>query len=68
MDKKVICNCCGRQIDSEQQDYIYIKKEWGYFSKRDGCIMELCICEDCYDEIEKKMALLPKRTEVTEFL
>ena len=31
---KSICNCCGRVL--EQEEYINIEKQWGYFSDRDG--------------------------------
>ena len=33
---KSICNCCGRVL--EQEEYINIEKQWGYFSDRDGTI------------------------------
>lgn len=29
---KSICNCCGRVL--EQEEYINIEKQWGYFSDR----------------------------------
>ena len=43
MDKKVheiYCNSCGKKIETtdniKREDYLSIKKEWGYFSKKDG--------------------------------
>ena len=41
MDKKVheiYCNSCGKKIETtdniKREDYLSIKKEWGYFSKK----------------------------------
>ena len=45
MEKKVYevyCNSCGKKIETtdstKREDYISIKKEWGYFSNKDGQI------------------------------
>lgn len=67
-EEHITCNCCGRILDGRKEDYIYIKKEWNYFSRKDACITELRICEDCYDKLEKTMVLPPMTTEVTELL
>lgn len=32
----MVCNCCGKEIEERKQDYIYIEKEWNYFSAKDG--------------------------------
>lgn len=41
----VICNKCGKKLVEEneilKEDYIRIKKEWGYFSKKDGIVWEI---------------------------
>ena len=42
------------------------KKQWGYFSKRDGEIHSFLLCEDCYDEMVKKFVIPPMVTEATE--
>lgn len=51
----IICNCCGRTIpvinDIPQEDYVYIEKQWGYFSKKDGRKDAFDLCEACYDKI-----------------
>ena len=38
------CNACGRQIEKEA---LWVRKEWGYFSKRDLEVHEFAICESC---------------------
>ena len=48
---KSICNCCGRVL--EQEEYINIEKQWGYFSDRDGTIQRGKICEECFERIIK---------------
>ena len=34
MEKKIVCNCCGKEIYTKAElpteEYLYIKKEWGY--------------------------------------
>ena len=32
-----------------KEDALIIKKEWGYFSKKDLEVHELVLCEHCYD-------------------
>lgn len=48
----VICNCCGKEISKDQygqlEDYITIKKTWGYNSAFDGQVHEYDICNSCY--------------------
>ena len=36
---------------SKREDYISIKKEWGYFSNKDTEHHEFDLCEACYDRI-----------------
>ena len=47
------CNACGRVLESRdgilQEDALIVKKDWGYFSKKDLEVHEFVICEDCYD-------------------
>lgn len=72
MEKKIICNCCGKTIPTEKdlptQDYLYVKKEWGYFSEKDGKIQELRLCEACYDEWIRSFRIPVHTTEVTEIV
>ncbi|OON97690.1 MAG: hypothetical protein ATN36_02690 [Epulopiscium sp. Nele67-Bin005] len=49
------CNCCGQGIEQVATsgvyiDYLHVKKEWGYFSKKDLTLHQFNICEACYDK------------------
>ena len=72
MEKKIICNCCGKEIGQEpgiiRQDYLHIEKEWGYFSGKDGKKQEFYLCEECYDEITGRFLHPVTTTEVTELI
>ena len=72
MEKTVTCNCCGKGICVEpginMQDYLYIKKEWGYFSGKDGKIQEFNLCENCYDDMISRFRVPVKDTEMTELV
>ena len=52
---KIICNKCGKEIEViqgiAQEDYLAVKKRWGYFSDKDHQEDEFDLCEDCYDEL-----------------
>ena len=52
---EVYCNSCGKKIETtdstKREDYISIKKEWGYFSNKDTEHHEFDLCEACYDRI-----------------
>lgn len=56
MMEQKICNFCGKILDASKEDYLYIEKEWGYFSEKDGRRDRIRICESCYD---KWIAQLP---------
>lgn len=47
---EVYCDCCGRKIAAEREDYLHLEKQWGYFSQKDGENHVLDICEACYDK------------------
>ena len=72
MENRIICNCCGREIRTDRgiglEDYLNIKKEWGYFSKKDGRRQEFCLCEACYDEIVGRFRIPVTDTEMTELI
>lgn len=72
MEHRIVCNCCGKEISVEEGlpklDYLYVKKEWGYFSEKDGKIHEFRICEKCYDEWVKGFHIPVHTIEVTEFV
>ena len=61
---KSICNCCGRVL--EQEEYINIEKQWGYFSNKDGILHSFVICEKCYDKMIDSFVIPPEITEVHE--
>jgi hypothetical protein len=70
-EQKLICNGCGRSLKVEQgilrEDVFEGKKQWGYFSKRDGEIHSFLLCQECYEKVIKNFAVAPEVTEVTEF-
>ena len=75
MEKKVYevyCNSCGKKIETtgstKREDYISIKKEWGYFSNKDGQIHIFHICESCYDTWTGQFRIPVKVEEQTELL
>jgi ribosomal-protein-alanine N-acetyltransferase len=70
-EQKLICNGCGRSLKVEhgilREDVFEGKKQWGYFSKRDGEIHSFLLCQECYEKVIKNFAVAPEVTEVTEF-
>jgi uncharacterized OB-fold protein len=51
----IACNCCGKIVLLEQDilknDFASFRKEWGYFSGKDGVVHSFELCEECYDRI-----------------
>lgn len=52
---KIYCNCCGKAIGETaivgtHMDYLYVEKQWGYFSSKDFTKQSFNICEQCYDQ------------------
>lgn len=70
--QKVKCNQCGRVLRMEKgilkEDALIIKKEWGYFSKKDLEVHELVLCEDCYDVWKQGFAIPVRITGKQEVL
>lgn len=64
----MVCNCCGKQIREKEQDFLHVKKVWGYFSGKDTMMHEFAICETCYDQWEKQLKIPVKVTQVTEIM
>ena len=56
------------EIEERKQDYIYIEKEWNYFSTKDGVKSKLRVCESCFDEWTKQFVIPPLMEEVTEIV
>ncbi len=72
MEKRIICNCCGKEIKVAggiaMEDYLPIKKEWGYFSGKDGKLQECILCEVCWDTITSRFRVPVSATEITELV
>ncbi len=55
--KTIICNQCGKEIEIQKQELeegvFTARKEWGYFSRKDGEIHTFDLCENCYDKLVK---------------
>ena len=51
--KDIYCNVCGKKLFVEKgilkEDAFEAKKQWGYFSKKDGMLHSFVVCEKCYD-------------------
>lgn len=66
----LICNKCGQPIGNKElpkTDYLRVRKEWGYFSKKDLVIHEFNLCENCYDKMIENFTIAPqvlKKNEV----
>lgn len=61
MRREVKCNCCGqpiKKIDGRNyEDYLHVKKTWGYFSSRDLTNHSFNICEQCYNKWMETFAI-----------
>lgn len=70
MEQRLICNGCGRPLKIEneilREDVFEGKKQWGYFSKRDGEVHSFLLCESCYDRMVEGFAVAPAVVEATE--
>ena len=70
--KKVYCNLCGKEMIVDQvvskQDYVFIQKDWGYFSAKDGESHTIRICEACYDRWITSFKIPVIRRKQTELL
>lgn len=69
-EERLICNCCGRTLRQEngicREDFVRITKKWGFFSAKDLQKHTLIVCEGCYDEWVRRLAVPPQITEDTE--
>lgn len=53
-NSEIYCNCCGQVISSRgsiQEEYLQVKKTWGYFSSKDLTGHTFNMCETCYDRM-----------------
>lgn len=46
------CNKCGKEF-TEYSDYLYVVKDWGFYSKKDLEKHVFRLCEKCYDNMVK---------------
>ena len=68
----IYCNKCGKTIkvrkDIPLEDFIQIRKSWGYFSKKDGKTQEFVLCEECVEWLEREFIRPSKVYETVEML
>lgn len=68
----IICNKCGKKLIVEngipKEDFIWVRKPWGYFSKKDGRVQEFVICEACVAQLEKEFVIPSKEYDATEMI
>lgn len=71
-ENEIYCNLCGKKIEVQKEipveDYVAVKKTWGYFSKKDGEVHEWHLCEACYDELVRRFQIPVTKTEIKEML
>ena len=69
---KIICNKCGRELTVENQipreDYIMVRKQWGYFSEKDGKTYSFVLCEECSDRLVQSFIIPVDVQDTTELL
>lgn len=67
MEKKQICNKCGRELDMwDRQEDFTIKKHLGYGTIYDGDRLELKLCCKCLEELVEECKVSPIETENNE--
>lgn len=70
--EQIFCNACGKKLKVyngiPQEDFIRVCKSWGYFSKKDGITQEFIMCENCVEQLERKVTLPFKEYETIEML
>jgi ribosomal-protein-alanine N-acetyltransferase len=70
--QELLCNKCGKVLRSERgiayEDYIYIRKDWGYFSQKDGKTQCFLLCESCVEQIARDFAIPASLEDTKELL
>jgi ribosomal-protein-alanine N-acetyltransferase len=70
--QKVICNQCGKELQVENgvvmEGHFHSEYAFGYFSRKDGQVYSLDLCEDCFDAWIKGFKEPVQITEMKEFL
>lgn len=71
-NRKFSCNLCGKMLALRNgitcEDYVYVRKEWGYFSQKDGKTQIFRLCEECMGSLEKKFVIPSEIENTTELL
>ena len=69
-NRVIQCNYCGKEYrfsgEVLKHDLLHVKKQWGYFSNKDGILHSFVICEKCYDKMIDSFVIPPEITEVHE--
>ncbi len=71
-ENEIYCNLCGKKIEKKQdlfmEDFLSVRKEWGYFSGKDGTVQEFDLCEHCCDKLIRLFEIPVTQTEQKELL
>lgn len=66
------CNGCGNPLahvgGRQREDALYVTKEWGYFSGRDGERHHFCLCQPCYEKMIRQFQIPVKIEEMAELI
>ncbi len=50
--KYIVCNRCGKKINiNKYEDFLDVKKTWGYHSNFDGETHSFQLCTCCYNKL-----------------
>lgn len=74
MKKNIICNVCGKEFSTVNEneviknDFLFVNKDWGFFSKKDGKTHQFVVCEECYDHWIQSFSIPVEETETLELI
>jgi hypothetical protein len=57
--EKIICNRCGKEIDSMKVGYFTGSAVWGFLSSKDNTHSAFDLCEGCFDVITNDFVIPP---------
>lgn len=52
----------------DQEEYLFVQKEWGYFSKRDQKGYRFYLCENCFQNLTDRFQVPAEVYEQKELL
>ena len=68
----IVCNKCGKRVEYIdgilKEDFCYVKKEWGFFSKKDLKVHSFNLCEECYHHLIENFVIPVKISQKIEVL